>query len=382
MFRGLILIWMLCSTTLAYAAGCVDAEGDAAIIHGDLSSAKLEAVARAKWAAIEQAVGVQVSATSLVENFELVDDNILKKTEGVIKSYKLLSAKQSGDLYQARIHACVARAKAEASVGQLVRNTAVGVLVVARSRQEDRIIESDSMRYSHEFETLSLDRDPFSVAVKQQLLDQEIQVVDLASTLQMDVGKLAAALDRHRSDVVRKVILQSMANVFVMGQIDNVISTRKGSDIGYGLSMPMHKVTAHLRYKILSRDRNGVVRVIASGSDQGMGMAIALEDANQQAMQSLADHASQLVAKITSLIEGKARVIDVTVKGAGDVDAHREIKDRLNQIKWVMGVQDLGVGHFKVKYLEKTLYLANSLQRIDGVRVRDFSNLSITAHYE
>lgn len=52
---------------------CVDAEGEAVIVNNDVPSAKAEAIARAKWNAIEQAVGVEVKAQSVVQNMTLVD---------------------------------------------------------------------------------------------------------------------------------------------------------------------------------------------------------------------------------------------------------------------------------------------------------------------
>ncbi|MCX7635025.1 MAG: hypothetical protein N2Z74_04690, partial [Syntrophales bacterium] len=59
-------------TPVAAQLKCVDAEGEAIINNNDLPSARLEAVARAKWQAIEKTVGVDVQAGSLVSNFTLV----------------------------------------------------------------------------------------------------------------------------------------------------------------------------------------------------------------------------------------------------------------------------------------------------------------------
>jgi len=361
---------------------CVDSDGDAGIVHGDIASAKLEAVARAKWAAIEQTVGVQIHATSLVQDMALVDDNVIQKTSGVIRSYHILDEQQQDGLYQVRAHVCVSPAAAEQSVGLLTRNTAVGVLIVSRSRQENDVVETSHSRSSHEFETLHLDADPLSASIKQGLIDQEIKVVDLSDKLKGSGDNLARALQRSDVTLVRRAMLASMANVLIFGRIDNIISTHKGADIGYGLSMPMHKVTSRLSYKVLGRQSNGTVQVIGSGTAQGLGMATALEDANQQAMQDLSKQkAGGIIDSIVSQIDGKAIVVNVSIDSVPDVDAHERIKDRLHQIQWVQEVKDKGNGHFKVKYLEKIIYLANSLQRIDGLRVTDFSNLSIHGKY-
>jgi len=63
----------------AYAeTSCIDAVGEAAIINSDVASAKIEAIARAKWAAVEQAVGVEIKTQSIVQNMQMIDDTISK----------------------------------------------------------------------------------------------------------------------------------------------------------------------------------------------------------------------------------------------------------------------------------------------------------------
>src|SRR5271157_2345035 len=76
---------------------CVNTQGEAAIINNDLPSAKAEAIARAKWAAIEQTVGTEVKAQSFVQNFTLVEDVIKTQVGGVVKSYKVLDETSKED---------------------------------------------------------------------------------------------------------------------------------------------------------------------------------------------------------------------------------------------------------------------------------------------
>ena len=41
-----------------------------------------------------------------------------------------------------------------------------------------------------------------------------------------------------------------LSNILLIGKIDYTISTRKGQDIGYGISMPFNNVTVRLTYRI------------------------------------------------------------------------------------------------------------------------------------
>ena len=57
-----ILISFLAVTDGHAQPKCVNTEGEAAIVNKDIPSARLESIARAKWSAIEQVVGVNVKA--------------------------------------------------------------------------------------------------------------------------------------------------------------------------------------------------------------------------------------------------------------------------------------------------------------------------------
>lgn len=57
----------------------IDFEGDAAISGSDIPSAKAEAISKAKWNTIEQVSGVKIKAQTVVQNFSLVDDAVIKQ---------------------------------------------------------------------------------------------------------------------------------------------------------------------------------------------------------------------------------------------------------------------------------------------------------------
>ena len=70
---------------------CIDAEGEAVIVNNDVPSSKTEAIARAKWSAIEQSVGVEVKAQTVVQNFAVVDDAISKNIRVLLQAINLFS---------------------------------------------------------------------------------------------------------------------------------------------------------------------------------------------------------------------------------------------------------------------------------------------------
>jgi hypothetical protein len=86
----------------------VEAEGFAPN-EGKILDIKRGSLADAQRNAVEKAVGVFVSARTLVEKAVAIENNILAKTEGYVKKYDILSEGPSdGNLYRTKIRALVA----------------------------------------------------------------------------------------------------------------------------------------------------------------------------------------------------------------------------------------------------------------------------------
>ena len=133
-FFAVVLAFSVNGSESLAAVKCVDAEGEAVIVNNDVPSAKAEAIARAKWSAIEQAVGVEVKAQSVVQNMTLVDDAISKQIRGVISNFKELAKETRKDTIWVRINACVEPLKARDAVSSLALNNSIAVFIPAKTQ--------------------------------------------------------------------------------------------------------------------------------------------------------------------------------------------------------------------------------------------------------
>ncbi|HEY1332674.1 MAG TPA: hypothetical protein VGF31_00375, partial [Myxococcaceae bacterium] len=68
-----------------------DAEGEAAIVGGNVDRAAREAKEAALRSAVEQVAGVLVSSQSLAVNSQLVSDQVYSHSAGYVRSYDVLS---------------------------------------------------------------------------------------------------------------------------------------------------------------------------------------------------------------------------------------------------------------------------------------------------
>jgi hypothetical protein len=349
---------------------CVNTEAEAAIINNDIPSAKLEAIARAKWSAIEQVVGTEIKAQSFVQNFTLVEDVIKTKAGGVVKSYKIIDQKNTADSVNVKINACVEPASAREAVSQLGLNNSIAIFIPARKPG----------RSGDEFEETNI----LSETLIGKLTEQSYTVVDVAPTNVLTASVIENAVRSGNSMTVRSMMYKFLSNLIIIGKVDYTISTKKGENIGYGLSMPFNNVTVRLNYRIIAKNnKTGNMEILSTGVEQAKGLANNVEDAAAEAMKELAQNlAPAILDKIAQYIKGNTKKVAIKVNGVNDIDTVVEIKGMLQSIVWVSEVEEKQMGDFIVSYPENTLYLANSIKQKGNFKVVNFSPYSLVLDYQ
>lgn len=369
---SLLLFFLLLNFTAGDANAqikCVNADGEAIILNRDTPSAKMEAVARAKWTAIEQVVGTEVKAQSFVQNFALVEDVIKTQSGGIVKSYKIIDEKIKEDLINIKINACVEPSQAREAVSSLGLNNSIALFIPARKPG----------RYGDEFEENNI----LSETLVSKILEQGYKVVDVAPTHAVDAMEIERTMRSGSTLSLRSMMYKFLSNLIIIGKVDYTISTKKGENIGYGLSMPFNNVTVRLTYRILAKNnKTGSMEVLHAGTEQAKALANSTEDAAAQAMKELAENLTPtLLDKIGQFIQGNTKKVAVQISGVSDLDTVLEVKSILQSIVWVSAVEEKTMGAFVVSYPENTLYLANSIQQKGNFKLVQFTPYSLTLDY-
>jgi len=337
--------------------------GEASVIGGDRGSARAEALARAKWDAIEKALGVTTSVKTIVQNFSLLDEVIKNEVGGFIRDVKVLSEENYEDMVSVKVKGCVYPKEAEKALSFISRDTAFSVLIVTKKAGS---VELDEMN-------------PVSAELINILNQQGFKVYDFAGDPNIDPYQIETAIAQRRFIVLRSYMSKALSGAMVVGKVELIPSTRAGQDIGYGISSPLNVVTARLNYYLLTRDNRGV-RIIASGSISAQGRALNVDDAGYKAMESLARRlGGDIMGKIERYMASKRKVVNVVVKGVRSTRQNFAIKEKLQRVPWVKSVEDMGLGKFRVEYLENTVYLANAIERIPELKLISFTPTEIEA---
>jgi hypothetical protein len=352
------------------AEKCVNAEAEAAIVNNDIPSAKVEAIARAKWSAIEQVVGTEIKAQSFVQNFTLVEDVIKTKAGGVVKSFKVIKQENRQESVNVMINACIEPSSAKEAVSSLALNNSIAIFIPARKPG----------RSGDEFEETNI----LSETLIGKITEQNYTVVDVAPTGTIDAREIESAMKSGSTLTVRSMMYKFLSNLIIIGKVDYTISTKKGENIGYGLAMPFNNVTARLTYRIIAKNnKTGNMEILTAGTEQAKGLANNVEDATAEAMKELAQNlAPTILDKIATYIKGNTKKVTVRITGVTDVDTVLEVKGLLQSIVWVSEVEEKQMGDFIVSYPENTLYLANSIKQKGNFKVVNFSPYSLTLDYQ
>jgi len=366
---ALLLFLCLAATSARAQVKCINAGGEALVIRNDMPSAKMEAVARAKWTAIEHVVGAEIKAQSFVQNFTLVEDVIKTKAGGVVKSYNVLSENIADDILTVKINACVEPSRARDALSQLGLNSSIALFIPARKPG----------RHGDEFEEKNI----LSETLVAKMIEQGYTVVDVAPTQTIGALDVERAVRSGQTLALRSMMYKFLSNLIIIGKVDYTISTKKGENIGYGLSMPFNNVTVRLNYRIISKNnKTGQMDVLAVGTEEARALANSTEDAAAKAMKELAENlAPALLAKVGEYIQGNTKKVAVQINGVRDLETVLEVKSLLQSIVWVSAVEEKAMGSFLVSYPENTLYLANSIKQKGNFRLVNFSPYSLMLDY-
>ncbi|HAL85488.1 MAG TPA: hypothetical protein DCM31_00480 [Deferribacteraceae bacterium] len=362
MKKLIILLISAFMCTAVYAQPVkVSAVGEADIMGGDTASARTIAIARAKWAALEEAAGVKVKSDTILQNAVLVDEAIKTEVQGVIKSFNVTGEEKDDSIYRVQISATVEKTKAESAVGIVSKNTTISVMLPVVF-PNGKVEESSAL----------------SENVINELTSRNMEVVDMAGGNGFGVKELEKAMKSNDYLALRNAAFKNLSNTILIGKVETTATAQQGADIGYGVSLPFNVVTGRLTYRLIT-EKYGNRVILASGYIPVRGQGSTIEDATFRMTENLRDSVSAtLVGIVMEKMQGaNSRMVTVRLMGKTDMDRLMQLKQMLTYTSWVLEVKDQGVDSLVVTYPEKTLYLATSLNGRSGFKVEKFSDYEI-----
>lgn len=130
----------------------IRADGMASIVGDRIDIARDRAIDSAQRNAVEKVVGVMISGSTEVENFQVKMDRILSESKGFIRTYNVVKEKRDGGVYEVSIDAVVetGRLKDRLEAAQLIiaRKSKPRLMVLFNENaQKDAVAEAAMARY-------------------------------------------------------------------------------------------------------------------------------------------------------------------------------------------------------------------------------------------
>jgi hypothetical protein len=368
MMYGLLIIIASSIPLMAQETKTVTAEGVAAIQGGARDIARDTAIEDAQKRAVEQAIGILIDSQTQVENFQLINDNILAQTKGYIKQYSVVNETVDGTLLRVRINAVVA-------LDQLTDDlSGIGILLGRMNKPRTMVMIAEqnigqgvyawwAEPHGQEADMSAVENafmDKFT-AKGFEFIDHEVAAKDIKIAKAYRIANLSVAQ--------AKVIAgQADAEVVIIGK---AIAKLYG-EVGGGIKSVQADITARAV-------RVDTGQVIATANAHAAAVHISEVTAGTDALRKAANEAADdMIAKILAVYAketGGTRSINITISGLNKTQFVK-FKDVLrNQVR---GIKDLHERSFTGALAKFSVDSKNSAQMLsDELTLKDFGNFSV-----
>ncbi len=226
---------------IAQAAEWVRADGMATIHKNRVDIARDKAIESAQRAVVEKAVGVMISSATEVENYQVKLDRILSESKGFINTYRIVSEKRAGDIYEVTL-------EADVGMGRLRdRLSAVELIMTRKAKPRMMIVMGAEGQKGAVAEA----------AMEKYFLAQGFRLVDEGSVRER------ASLERLSSAGVKEIAQIAHrygAEVVILGRVEVQTRTFRMGDV----EVQSHEVT--VTGKVVNGDTGEVIATDAANA--------------------------------------------------------------------------------------------------------------------
>ncbi len=360
-----ILFWciLLLGTTAATGQTAeVTSKGLGSILNNDVGAARDQAIDDALRKAVQEALGTSIRSETLVQNFQMVEDNILSWSRGYVSNYEILKEGPGPyDSYEVTIRAVVDLTSLENDEQQLrelldkMGNPRVMLLI-----EEQNITGADRWAY------FTVDMTTAENTMIEEFQNNGFEVIDPALVKEnRKKDEIIAALSGDTRAAAAIAAYQD-AEIIITGKAVSRVAT------GFNLG-GMKSCQATVSARAVKAD---VARIIASSSeraavphiDEITGGTLAIEKASRKL-------ATKLLAKITERGRKEfynSTTLTMTVMG---FSSYSELTEFINKLKFfIRGIKKIRTRNIAGKTAELDVQITgNTRQLARELEKKDFS---------
>ncbi len=308
----------------------VTAKGMATVFNEDKGLARDQAIDDALRNAVEQTLGTFVQASTLVQNYALVEDNIMSWTNGYVRSHRIISEGMiDATTYEVNIEAVVELANLKndwESVQNLI--TRMGNPRIMFMIDEQNIGETSNWQ-----NYLSVDMNMTETTLLGKFIQNGFECVDPTTVRQNLKQEQAAAILQGDTKMAAAIAKKLGAEVIITGKAVSKVAT--GINLG-----GMKSCQANITARVIKAD---VATVIATGSQHAAYPHIDEVTGGMEAIKKAASKlGDDLIAQITNKWKDEfynATTVKLEVKG---ITSFIQLNDFNSNLKFLIrGIKDI-----------------------------------------
>ena len=297
-----VVAGLLCWAPSASAQAKIRATGTAVIGGNRVDIAREKALDGALRSAVEKVVGIMVTSTSEVENFELKMDRILSESRGFINTYTVISEYRQGDRFDLTVEADVGRERLKDRMQAINLIMARKekprlMLLFAEKGQKDAIAEAAMSRY---------------------FMGKGFKLINAQTVSRERSGELLK--DPKSSG---RLAGQYGAEILMIGTVDAVINS---FNVG-GIEVNSNKVTVSV--KVINGDTGEVITTDSKSSDPTPGPKGDIKRITEEAAEKLARKMMEEVLERWSAELTNTATVKLVVSGLDNYETLQQFKDLL-----------------------------------------------------
>lgn len=334
---------------LGICASCLFSQtAMAAVVTGSGTDSQ-EALKDAMRVAVEQTIGTLVKSETRIESSIVIEDEILAKSQGYVRDYKILETfQQNGSVF----------VKADVDVAAEPDSALMKTLDTLMLLDDPRIVvlitENNNTNY--------LDNQTCETKLAQALLDAGYKRVNEGHVLAAQRG---IKISSNNSSELVSVAKNLDADYLVMGTVNGDSTSDIAATTGAGEGKSgLRTFNSTLDYKVVKVD---TAQVITAGSTKGVGLELTPSVGMQSAYLKAADDAAE---QIIAGLQTEATVVNKNVTLTCKVRGYSEVEQLKKDLGGISGVNGVYVRSYQngnavieVDYAKSAASLLNDLQR-------------------
>jgi len=273
----------------------VTAAGESFIEGDNIPVAKQRAINGALRRAVEQGVGVLISAESIVKMHLLIKSEIYSKTQGYVKKYDILTEKQLGGLYQVTIRATVSL--------DIIKNDLMALGILKQQMHYPRLMIVVGTQQGQVDDAASSAR----VVLEKRFAENHFDLIDPATSQKLHNNTKLLLKVTKETVVAAKIGLEHHAEVVLTGIISSEHKGKTNAGFDAANSNLILRVIDPTTAKIFASTQESATSV-------GSGVAEALSGSGSKAGEKAATYASKEIIKWWQELKSAGVAYKITLK--------------------------------------------------------------------